>query len=1002
MAAEDAAASGSVSFTAAGDPVAGAAPGDPVVVTPPRHDATAERWLVSTSHPPRILPPGTGTPNDPLRLPWARNTQLRIEPAAAELLPDAGTTPLPFGLSPESEFDARVRRVGPEIMSTRVLAHGGDATAASAEPIPLQPDTDYLFRARYQVRGFEFGASASLDIEVQNGDAPSDFHTPEHFMQVQHTGSGGWAYTPVRFTTGPNAEAAVVRLGAAGAPIDLRWKELSLREAPEPLAQLPADLGPADEPPVMSEAQVREMLAAEEPAAVAIERRGGQPVILIDGEPAGALFYNPNFYFWDAGYPQLGARLAREAGMRLQQITLSLGDAKDTGGRDGVGVPVWRGDGDIDFAELDRRILVQLRHSPDALLRLNIGADTYYDFDHDHPDAVYTSPDGDRVVGWSHSGKGVADKADDEVFAFSYAAAAYREACGEVLRRLGEHLAGSDLGKRVIGIHLAIGADGQSLPTLDAQDERDRSPGHLAAFRDWLGREYGDDAGLQEAWGDPDASLATADQLGRSDIQPPTPANWFLDPADGRHRRIIDSNRFQSERKAETAIHLAAAFDAGFGRESITTTYWSDVTHAHNLDHWATRTLLDSPHIDGLVSIGDYGFWRDPGFTGAISSAAGSFRLRDKLFIAEADHRTPLSWLSPDAVDSREYVSAFKDPEDPPHQVRREWGQALALGGGAWYYALSGTAWSDPLYVDFMAEAQRVAQRIAEDPAVDADRPAVATFADERSIDHMTQERYFGLYHFQHSHNFPRIPLAMSGLGYDPYLLPDVAHADLPEYPLLVFLSANTIDEAQVAAVEELQRGGRVVVVVNAAGVSGPLGLTETVRRMTGLTVELEPGTETWHRYAATGSDPLAEHVDRINTPTRGPMIHLPEDALAEAGGVALARYEDGRVAAAVRRHADWTGVYLAAPGGLSPRLLRNLAAEAGVTPVGPENDATYAGNRMVVVHSMNDQPKTLRWDEPADLVDLTTDAVVAEDATDFTFDLPVGETRWFRRVAGR
>jgi hypothetical protein len=55
----------------------------------------------------------------------------------------------------------------------------------------------------------------------------------------------------------------------------------------------------------------------------------------------------------------------------------------------------------------------------------------------------------------------------------------------------------------------------------------------------------------------------------------------------------------------------------------------------------------------------------------------------------------------------------------------------------------------------------------------------------------------------------------------------------------------------------------------------------------------------------------------------------------------------------AVKRHPGWTGVYGSILGGFTPRLLRNLAREAGLTPVGPEDDVTFSGNGILTIHAL-------------------------------------------------
>jgi hypothetical protein len=90
--------------------------------------------------------------------------------------------------------------------------------------------------------------------------------------------------------------------------------------------------------------------------------------------------------------------------------------------------------------------------------------------------------------------------------------------------------------------------------------------------------------------------------------------------------------------------------------------------------------------------------------------------------------------------------------------------------------------------------------------------------------------------------------------------------------------------------------------------------------------------------------------------------------------------------------------VYISLLGGFTPRLLRNLAEEAGVTPIGPEDDVTYAGNGFVVVHALRSGEKTVRWTRESDLFDLALGETVARGVESYTFPMEAMETRWFRR----
>ncbi|BAM03046.1 hypothetical protein PSMK_08870 [Phycisphaera mikurensis NBRC 102666] len=983
-------------------------------------------WANLSDQPPRVLEADGGV----LRwtLPWAANTGVRVEPAAEAAMAegfDGGESWLPEGW--KSDFETRGARAvrggetayaarpglplgDGEAMSVNLaegVGRGGSGAVRVHKPTAggeayawggaaeVTPGTEYLAEAYYHVEQMAWGGMGSFSVELVNADGDSRYLSYERMNPLQDNRPDRWRRAFLRFTPRAGETMARLWLGVTAAPITLLFDDARIIEAPTAIERagnpLPDDAGPAR----LSAEEVHAMLADETPRPAEVRTVRGQPTLHVDGEPVGNFSFNPGYYDWEAGQPAYHG-VAGEQGVPIHTIPIALGDS--LGGGDAVEDAVWQGPGDFDFSIIEERIVETLRRAPDALIRLNLSPEPYYGFHLDHPDALFRTAGGQVVTGYTHSAplRDLAEVGDTEFVSPSYASATFRELSGDAFERVGRWLADHDLGKRVIGIHLIGGHDGQWLPHANKHGEhgmRDFGVEHVEAFRAYLREIHGDDAGLREAWGDPEVTLANALPADDAGF---TADHVFFDPEVGEDRRRMDTVRFIQVGKVETIAHLLEAFDRGLGRPAFHSVYWSDVYHGHDLDHWALTELLRVDALDAVASIADYSNWRRQGRPGAISSAAASIRLHGKAFIAEVDHRTPHAWGNADANENQDWLGQIVDPLDPIHAARREWGQAMALGGGGWHYGLGGQGFAFEPYCDALGEAADAAQRLAEDPRLEADRPPVATFADERAVMAMSQRNIVNLMTAQLSANMARDPLSTSGLGYDPYLLTDLDHPDRPRYPVTLLLSAVTMTPEQVSWVEDnLQRDGRVIVVFHAAGQTHAGGVADTVDRLTGIAVEMDEKQTVSQRLRATGDDPLSEQIDFHRHETPGPLIRVVDE---EAVPLAThAGRED--VAAAIKRHDGWTGVYVAAPGALTPRLLRNLAAEAGVEPTGPEGDMTMAGNGLIVVHGMDAEAATpLRWDGPADLVDLTTGETVATGTASAEVDVPFGETRWFRR----
>ena len=186
-----------------------------------------------------------------------------------------------------------------------------------------------------------------------------------------------------------------------------------------------------------------------------------------------------------------------------------------------------------------------------------------------------------------------------------------------------------------------------------------------------------------------------------------------------------------------------------------------------------------------------------------------------------------------------------------------------------------------------------------------------------------------------------------------------------------------------------------MLVFVNAAGFSLGDGFEKNVRELTGMTVRCDLAKTGVYRFASAASkDPLADGVENLLTESAGPMFYVDDP---EATPLAMLSGTD-KVGLAVKRFKDWTSVYVALPGAFTPRLLRNLGREAGLTPIGPENDATFAGNGFLVLHALASGEKSLTWKGRSDLIDLTTGTTVVTNSEQYSTKMNASETRWFRR----
>lgn len=862
---------------------------------------------------------------------------------------------------------------------------GAIVQCTTAEPLSLEAGKEYLLSGYYHSEDLKYGTILHFRTLLNGTGKQEKIFSDITINPPINTRKDEWRYVYIRFKVPEDYQdskpVVTVRLELAGTPSVVYWDDIDLRVAPSKVMQVPKQLTDLQKKPKYTPAEVKSFMKDRKPYDVKVARIADQPRLIVNGKPVGLFGFNAGPSWW----PSSGAHKDfGEAGVHLHWIPINLGLPKS-----GFGPQVWLDDGKYDFSSVEERLAEIIGLDPDAMVLFYLFCYPYPEFVDKHPEAAWINLRGKKTVGEKSHYKEVEKRTDKETWNYSYTSKAFRDETSRALAALGENLAKSDLGKAVIGVHMLSGADGQWFAP-HWPDHFDRSEGNLTAFRDWLRKEYnGDDKLLQNSWGD---NAVLFEKVTIPEEAERSPDNYYLDPSNGHDRRIIDMNRFHNIGVTETINILAAAFKQGIKRPAIVTTYYNDIIHNHGSNKWALKTLLESDSLDGIVSVTDYGLLRFPGRTGGYNSCQASLRLHNKLFISEIDYRSDYSWFV--SGDDRRFLGAPKGDEGIASQLRRDLGYSLAQGEGAWYYSLGGNGFDNKKMFSYAAEAMKAAKLSATEPVV-GDWGQLGVFIDERMEDYATAKNIYNASVAMVSGNTTRQALSRSGLAWDPYLLSDIDNPKRPNYKINIFLSATTITPEQVDWIKKnLQKNGNILVFIHTAGIAYG-GIEKNVKTLTGINTKYEPNKKVVYRYSKKDlKDPLSKSLKYLFSETAGPLVYI-DDPDATTLGI-LESVEDKTVAA-VKRHKDWTGIYIALPGGITPGFLRALANEAKIIPHGPEGDVTFAGNGFIGIHALSSGNKTLNWSETSDLLDLTSGDVAAKNTVSFSFNMQVGETRWFR-----
>ena len=689
-----------------------------------------------------------------------------------------------------------------------------------------------------------------------------------------------------------------------------------------------------------------------------VTRLGAAPVVL-----ATDSFDRLGTALWNV--PPPAARRLREfaaAGVHLVSFPLPLG---------------WAGPGQYDYAAVDETLRAAVRANPRARILPRVSVNAPGRWLGAHPDEAchYVAGPGRAPVRTPRQ---------------SFSSRAWLRDGGEALRRLIEHVQGSDYAGHVIGYHVDAGPcewfwDWGTL--------RDYAPGHERRFREWLRGRYGGDAArLRAAWADKAASFETARVPSFARRQA---ADFFefIDPSKGR--QVIDYRAFHSEAVADAIVHFARVVKQQTRGDGLFAAFYGYYFFGNEClggyfdsGHQALARVLASPDVDALCAPHNYQ-GRQPGGACLPQLVAGSVRLHGKLYWDEDDTRTALTRA--DAGYGRCATVA-----ESVGVLRRNFACALSLGGTLWWME-QGPGWfSHPEVMGAIGKLQHTAATLLERDRSSA--AEIAVIVNERSCHALRRSPSLidPLVADQMVEQAVRI-----GAPFDTYLAADLAR--IPDYKLYVFLNALYLTPEQRATIRQRICGnGHTVLWVYAPGFVADTGLSaESVSELTGLRLRMEPVRARPRLSLSRLDHPITRGLPpglRFG-PHRpiGPLFFCDDpqaDVLGHQTGMRdLTHYEiDGGPGLAVRDFGSWRSVWCGVPG-LPAALLRGIARWAGVHVYSGQDDVVYATRSLLALHARHAGRRTVRLPARCDVTDAFTGQPVATKAREFPVDLSRGQT---------
>ena len=849
------------------------------------------------------------------------------------------------------KFDSSVKAVSPEIT--------------------LDPTKKYRFSVFYRQRGTKndtmfgsyiyiyrdgkpAGRLAAADYEYNNFPKPVNAEDQWQYSKLNVRIPADWKNSRV---------TAKIIFSVSGQPGTVFFDDAKLQIAPP-------DVSPAGKivpvKPVMDEKQLAEHFAKHPGYSAKIVRLNSYPAVAVNGK----IIPQVPLCSWNSPLAATGNENGIE--IILVSIPVNFWGVKK--------LSVWQEKDKFDFSFVDKALKDVLQYYPNAKIIVKVGG-AYKNFGNELVHSKWIDRNGNVAQFRNTSEPGAAySLISDEV----------RSACSDAYRRIAGHIARSPYGKSVIGCKFTFGSDGQWYPAVSPWNFKnfDYSEGSRLSVCNRIRIMYNNDLNaLRKAWND--------DTVTFENIRIPAAKEFeiidrqLFSPNDPQHRRLMDCTYAYHREILKSIEIFCSAFKDGIGKDVITGTYY---TSNSGMCH---EELIRSDKVDFFAALGSYMRPRNLGGFSTAGVISGSIRLHNKLFFEEMDYRNDYS--NGGDFNYRKYLGMPLDssPANAFAQLRRSFGAVMTQGQTGWFMTMGQRChftWYGP-YSPILKEVVNAYNLRNSTPVCNPVDTMVVFHEEKRPMYYTVANNY------DHSTNylsgfFP----ADSGIAVQHYYLSDLTNPDRHQSKLYIFSNTIRFTESQLQYIEKnLQKDGNILVFFNDAGALSNGGFEKTIRRLTGMNIQLKPEIMVSSMISGEKNCSLTRSLP-VSPLYCGNTMN-PLHFINDPSVTVIARYLNSNYAAgAIKKHSDWTAVYFGNfPNvAMTGDLIRQLATQAGLKPFAAAGDVSAAGNGIIMIHARSAGNKTIQWHGKCDLIDLTTNQTVTTNSSHFSFPMSPGETRWF------
>ena len=639
------------------------------------------------------------------------------------------------------------------------------------------------------------------------------------------------------------------------------------------------------------------------------------------------------------------------------------------------------------YAQLNASVGKILSALPNAQIILRLNIQPTNAFLEAHPEARVTGANGETLYQEKFN------RYFEQVPRYrpSWASLAWRKALEPELRDVVDYVAKQPYAGNIIGVLLSAGHTGEFDQWFGGEgwpggNAGDWSPESLARFQQWLVAKYQNDvAALRKAWSKEDATFETA-WIEKTSV-PADKVTGFPNPSANRPR--ADYDEFRARQIPETIESWSRTLKQVSGGRWVV----GGMTVGGEMD--ASGLFNTSPWIDFGAGPPTY-FNREPGNHARHDFSGEDQRRNKKWYLDELDFRTFL-WGNQRPTPAGQAPRTFgvDTLEKTISVLKREHAEATTEGMGGYWYEFNGIVYRDPAIWKLFRRQSAINDLAAKhDRTVPSD---VAVILGDHTGDMRTNV-------------LPRLGTPYHSMTFSTLLRQDPA--TLP-YRIYFFFNVGTVTTKEREFIQtHLQKNGNWLVFIRPTGVSNPdeenpFDLVNSTA-LHGIALAPKKGDRKENVMTllegaplpdlAAGSE-LADPADDIGGSSGSDtgLQPVPRPAawttVNDPVAVPLAKWKDGSVAAALKKHKDWTAVYISSQRVSAPFLRSLVKAAAAHQYLDNGDDVIFAAGPLLAFHTRKAGTREIKLRGKADLYDLYAEKIIGEGQQTYSVPMEANET---------